>query len=232
MHNNHPLVSLIIPVYNGERYLAEALESVSVQDYAPLEIIVVDDGSTDQSAQIAQSYSMATYIYQVQQGVAIARNTGLAAASGEFITFLDSDDIMLPKSISYRLTYLLQHPKLGCVLARYNNFVEPGMPLPNHLRAKSFSDDLYWHLGTMMAHKSVFEKVGCFNPELSIGEDTDWFTRLKHTQIPMAKLPEIMMRRRFHRHNTTRRVKESQAALLKITRAAIGRQVKRPRNAN
>lgn len=90
---NRPLVSVIIPVYNGEHYLSFAIRSVLQQDYYPFEIIVVDDGSTDKSGNIARSFKEVHYIYQPNHGVAVARNVGVTAAQGEFIAFLDQDDL-------------------------------------------------------------------------------------------------------------------------------------------
>ena len=93
-------VSVIIPVYNGDRYLAEAIDSVLGQTYQDLEIIVVDDGSTDDSFQIAQQYGQAVqYFYQQNQGVAVARNQGIKFSQGEYIAFLDQDDVFLPNKL-------------------------------------------------------------------------------------------------------------------------------------
>ena len=95
-----PLVSVIVPVYNGEHYLSFAIHSILRQDYHPSEVIVVDDGSTDNSANIARSFKEVRYIHQSNQGVAMARNVGIAAARGEFIAFLDADDLWTPNKLS------------------------------------------------------------------------------------------------------------------------------------
>ncbi|MFL5886158.1 MAG: glycosyltransferase family 2 protein, partial [Thermoleophilaceae bacterium] len=84
-----PLVSVLVPVYQGERYLAEALDSVFAQDYEPLEVIVLDDGSTDGSADIARSYGGVRYLHQENSGIAAARNAAIGAARGEIVAFLD-----------------------------------------------------------------------------------------------------------------------------------------------
>ncbi|MDF5726195.1 MAG: glycosyltransferase family A protein [Rhizonema sp. PD37] len=87
---NFPLVSVIIPAYNYAKYLAETLDSAFAQTYRPLEVIVMDDGSTDYTAEIVRAYPDVRYFYQENQGVSIARNVGIAAAEGEFIAFLDA----------------------------------------------------------------------------------------------------------------------------------------------
>ena len=93
MPEEHPLVSVIIPVHNGGRHLRAALESVFAQTYRPFEVIVVDDGSVDDGGVIAQSFPDVRYIHQGNQGVAAARNNGIEAAHGEFFAFLDQDDL-------------------------------------------------------------------------------------------------------------------------------------------
>ena len=98
-----PLVSVIIPVYNREKFLAEAIDSVLAQTYRPIEIIVIDDGSTDKSGEIARSYAETKYIYQDNQGVSVARNIGVDAAQGEFLAFLDSDDMWLHNKLETQI---------------------------------------------------------------------------------------------------------------------------------
>jgi len=100
---SRPLVSVVIPVYNAEPFLREALDSVLAQDYEPFEVIVVDDGSTDGSGTIARSYPEVRYLRQENQGPAVARNAGIAAAQGEFLAFFDADDVMLPNKLSVQV---------------------------------------------------------------------------------------------------------------------------------
>jgi glycosyltransferase involved in cell wall biosynthesis len=104
------LVSVIVPVYNGERYLSAALESIFAQDYHPFEVIVVDDGSGDSSAAIAKSFKSVQYIYQTNQGIANAWNLGIDASKGELIAFLDCDDLWTPNKLRLQVDYLVNHP--------------------------------------------------------------------------------------------------------------------------
>src|SRR4029079_2498347 len=110
MSDENPLVSVIVPVYNGERYLREALESVFAQTYRAIEVIVVDDGSPDDSGTIGQSFPEVRYIHQTNQGVAAARNNGIEAARGEFFAFLDQDDLWVPEKLNVQVEYFLGHP--------------------------------------------------------------------------------------------------------------------------
>src|SRR3982751_2380169 len=104
-----PLVSVIIPVHNGAKYLRAALESVLAQTYSPFEVIVVDDGSVDDSGVIAQSFNDVRYIHQANQGVAAARNHGIEAARGDFFAFLDQDDLWTPEKLTFEVDHLLSH---------------------------------------------------------------------------------------------------------------------------
>src|SRR3989441_12309052 len=111
-----PYVSVVIPVYNGERYLADAIQSVRDQTYQNFEVIVVDDGSTDGSAEVAQSFGEAIrYVHQANGGVCKARNTGMAVARGGYLAFLDQDDLWLPDKLATQVAYLDSHPEVGAV---------------------------------------------------------------------------------------------------------------------
>src|ERR1043165_3045241 len=125
----NPLVSVIIPVYNGARHLRAALESVFAQTYRSFEVIVVDDGSVDESAIIAQSFPEVRYIHQTNCGVAAARNHGIEAARGEFLAFLDQDDLWTPDKLRLQIEYLLSHPEIGYTLTRQKFFLDPGATL-------------------------------------------------------------------------------------------------------
>src|SRR5512135_2005660 len=124
-----PLVSIILPVYNGERYVSQAIESVLSQTYVPTELIVVDDGSIDNSASIARSYKEVHFIRQSNQGVAVARNSGIAAARGTIIAFIDQDDLWTPNKLDVQVHYLLKNPGVQYVNAWVKLFAEPGHDL-------------------------------------------------------------------------------------------------------
>lgn len=185
------LISVIIPVYNGAAFLAEALASVRDQAYTPLEIIVIDDGSTDQTAQIVQMLGDdIRYLYQQNQGPAAARNAGLAVAQGELIAFLDADDLWPADKLAQQLPWLTATPDTAIVwghsqicpykeaAAREFPSLEPNwMPL----------------LGSTLCRKEVFQQVGGFEPTLRYGEDVDWFIRLREQQIVVQKSPGLAL---------------------------------------
>ena len=113
-------ISVVIPAYNHGRFLREAIDSVLAQTYAPLEIIVVDDGSTDDTEQIVRSYGdRVRYIRQQNAGVGAARNNGIANARGEYVAFLDSDDLWLPEKLAVQVEYMRRHPECAACAVPY-----------------------------------------------------------------------------------------------------------------
>ena len=194
------LVSVIIPVFNGAKYLGDAIESVLAQYYRPFELIVVDDGSTDRSASIVRNYKDIHYIYQPNMGVAVARNTGLAAARGTYIAFLDADDMWPAHKLQIQVEYLMEHPSVMYTLSKINNFVEPGCNIHSD-KLQSILKNEQINLASLVAHKAVFDQIGGFNPRYHVSEDFDWITRAKDAGIPMVILPEVLLQRRIHNSN-------------------------------
>jgi glycosyltransferase involved in cell wall biosynthesis len=220
-----PLVSVILPVYNGEKYLAAALDSVFEQDYAPVEVIVVDDGSTDGTAQIAQARPEVRYSYQANQGCGGARNSGLAAASGDFIAFLDADDVWLPGKLRAQVDYLLAHPEVGFVLTRMESFLEPGATWPDGINQAYYAQRPVAYLpSALLCRRRVFEQVGSFDASYRTGEDSDWFFRARDAGVALAVLPEVLIRRRIHPGSVTRETRSVTTHLLKAVRASVDRK--------
>jgi glycosyltransferase involved in cell wall biosynthesis len=218
-------VSVIIPVYNGSRYLRAALESVFAQTYRPLEVIVVDDGSADESGVIAQSFPEVRYIYQTNQGVAAARNNGIDAARGEFFAFLDQDDLWTPDKLKQQVAHLQSHPDVGYTLTQQKFFLDPGAALPAWFRKELF-DSVHtgWVLGTLLVRRTALEKIGKFATGYSAANDSDWFFRAKAAGIPMAVIPELLLLKRIHGANESAHAKEVLSELRKVVRSSLERQ--------
>src|SRR2546427_4231674 len=141
-HMTKPVVSVVIPVYNGERYLADAIQSVLDQTYQNLEVIVVDDGSTDGSAAVAKRFGDAIrYVRQANGGVCQARNTGISVARGTYLAFLDQDDLWLPDKLAVQVAYLESHPEVGAVYCQCQ-VLENGGLRSNLYYAELVKDDL------------------------------------------------------------------------------------------
>jgi glycosyltransferase involved in cell wall biosynthesis len=198
---SRPLVSVITPVYNGERYLREALESLFAQDYEPFEAIVVDDGSTDATPEIAQSFPV-QYLRQENQGAAAARNAGIAQARGELVCWLDADDVLVPNKLSLQAGFLAGHEAVGCVLGRQEIMLE-GVEAPEWLQRDRVYGDLDGiPLVSAMVRRSVLERTGGFDPSFGFAEDRDLFVRMREYGVEIVVLEEVVVRRRFHGENT------------------------------
>jgi glycosyltransferase involved in cell wall biosynthesis len=224
MTEEKPLVSVVIPVYNGARYLREALESVFAQTYRPFEVIVVDDGSVDDSSLIAQSFLEVRYIRQANQGVAAARNNAIDTARGQFLAFLDQDDLWTPEKLRLQIGHLLSHPELGYTLTQQKFFLDPGAALPSWFRKELF-DSVHtgWVLGTLVVRRTTFEQVGNFSAGYAAANDSDWFFRAKAAAIPMAVVPELLLLKRIHEANESARAREVLSELRKVVKSSLDR---------
>jgi glycosyltransferase involved in cell wall biosynthesis len=197
-----PLVSVIVAVYNGARFLRPALESLLAQNYEPFETVFVDDGSEDETAEIAQSFPGIRYIRQTNQGLAAARNAGLELARGEFLAFLDADDLLPPNKLSVQVGYLCQHPEVGCVLGRQEIILEEGVEPPSWLsRDLLYGDVGGIPLGSAMIRRSILENLGGFDPSYLYAEDRDLFVRMRERGVEVAVLPDRVLYRRLHGSN-------------------------------
>lgn len=218
-------ISVIIVVQNGERYLAEAIESVLAQTYQPDEIIIVDGKSTDNTERIAKSYQQVRYMCQVGRGLANARNTGIDSAHGELIAFLDHDDLWIPKKLSMQVNYFIKNPETQYTNTRVKLFLEPECSLRPGFPKKLLEEE---HLGrtpgTLVARKSLFNLIGSFNPEFTIGCDVEWFTRAKDYNISMAFIPEVLLYKRIHNTNLSGNVQVNRRELLIIVKQSLERK--------
>lgn len=208
------MVSVIIPVFDRANFLADAIESLKAQDFEPLEIIVVDDGSTDGSADIAESFDGVRVIRREHHGVSATRNAGIAAARGKFVSFLDSDDMAMPDMTSIQIGYLREHPETDCVLGRMEMFFEPGFESPFWIQ----QDLLYGALGgipptALMTRRRSFDIVGGYDETMHTTEDRDWLFRAKAAGLRIDVSEDLFIRRRIHGTNLTYKVEEMRGTL-------------------
>jgi glycosyltransferase involved in cell wall biosynthesis len=224
------MVSVIVPVYNGERFLAAALASLRSQDYRPLEIIVADDGSEDRTAAIARAFPETRYLHHPHQGLAATRNAGVAASRGAFIAFLDCDDLWPPHKLSAQVEYLVRHPPVDYVVARLRNFLEPGYARPSWLKPELLAQDqVAFSTGTLLARRTVFDRIGGFDTQFPIGDDTDWFARASAAGLAATVLPDVLLLRRIHDGNLTGQTLDlCQPTALSILKASLDRKRRAP----
>jgi len=197
-----PIVTVIVPVYNGEKYLRESLESTCAQDFESYEVIVVDDGSTDRTGEIARSLPV-RYLRQENQGQGAAKNAGMELARGRFIAFHDHDDVMPPTKLRVQSDYLLDHPETGCVLGRNDWIFEGGTAPPWMTRDPIYGDLGGIQPGTAMIRKEDLRKVGGFDVTYRWWHYQNLFVRLREHGVKIEVLLDVVLLRRLHGENMT-----------------------------
>ncbi len=208
-------ISCIVPVYNGERYLAEALDSIMRQTLRPAQVIVVDDGSTDGSADIARGYGdRITYLQQPNAGPASARNRGIRHATCDYISFLDADDLWHEDKLTRQLDALHANPDAGiCVTYLQNFWVEELAHERERMRDHAFAKPMPGYVcQCLLARREVFETVGSFDEGKRIGEDTDWYVRVARAGVGKVVLDDALVFRRIHGQNISYEVYQSTKA--------------------
>jgi glycosyltransferase involved in cell wall biosynthesis len=199
-----PLISVILPVYNGEKYLAEAVESICQQGYTPLELIIVDDGSTDRTAEIAHSFNLdVRYVCQPNAGPAAARNTGLGLARGEVIAFQDADDLWPPDKLALQVPRLMDDPALEIISGRVQRIKLEGMAEGKEVFTEFLAPEISYNLGSALYRKSAFDKVGLFDVTMPPSEDVDWWMRARECGLQILILRQITLLYRLHGKNIT-----------------------------
>jgi glycosyltransferase involved in cell wall biosynthesis len=221
-----PIVSVIMPAYNGERFIGFALESIFSQEYRPLDVIVVDDGSLDATADIIAHFSEIRYIAQQHKGLGTALNAGVAAARGELITFLDSDDWWAPGTLTRQTDHMIAHPEADLVLGKMQNTMEPGTTVTvtkKNYQAEAFVC-LAW--GALMVRRHVFDVIGPFNSALTHAMDVDFFIRAKDAGLRMDIIQEIFLYHRIHGSNMSLQNDNDNKDYFRAVKASIERKRK------
>lgn len=219
-----PQISVIIPTYNGSRYLSEAINSVLGQTYRSYELIVVDDGSTDDTTLALQPYlnqqisqhADIRYVSQTNQGVGAARNHGLRLARAEWIAFLDQDDVWLPEKLALQVDCLQSQPQLGIVHSGWQivdaksqvlSTIQPWQGLPT-LDLTAWMQWKPVFLGAMLFQRNWLTQIGGFNERWQQTGDVDLVLRLAALECPAAWVRQATVKYRQHSTNTSRKVLE------------------------
>jgi glycosyltransferase involved in cell wall biosynthesis len=229
----NPLISCVVPVFNGERYLGEALDSILAQTYRSIEIIVIDDGSTDGTGELVARYGdRIRYFRQNNEGAPTARNAGLIAARGLFVAFLDSDDLWHPHKLERQMARFEARPELDLCVTHLQRFWIPEL----ETERKRFQDHRLAEVlpgyitQTLLARRNVFDSVGNFNTSRRVGDPMDWFLRAAEQGVVMELLPDLLVYQRMHENNLsvelgTRTMKpHMQDAILDVVKASLDRR--------
>jgi glycosyltransferase involved in cell wall biosynthesis len=212
---SEPLISVVIAAYNAEKYLAETLQSVRAQTFSDYEIIVIDDGSTDRTAEIVSGHKDVLLLSQTNRGEAAARNTGVRASRGAYVSFLDADDIWLPSKLEKQASHLLAHPLTAwnytdalvfdsatrrtiCRIGKRLRLHEGDILRPLLLRS-------FIPSATPVVRRTVFTEVGLFDEarERRIGEDWNMWLRIAERH-PATLINEPLAMIRMHANNMSR----------------------------
>lgn len=202
-----PLISCVVPVYNGERFVGEAIDSILAQTYRPLEVIVVDDGSTDGTPAIVQGYGPPVRsVRQDNAGPAAARNRGVAEARGELVGFLDADDLWHPEKLARQLAVLAVDASLAYTVCLIQNFWMSELRAEEEARAAQRPNlpVAGYVTSGMLARRAELERVGPFDHELGHGDSAEWFLRARAAGLPERLLEEVLVQRRIHGANRSR----------------------------
>jgi glycosyltransferase involved in cell wall biosynthesis len=221
-----PLVSVVMPVRDGERYLEDAVRSVLDQSYSEIELIVVDDGSQDGTPGILRALAPGVRsVRQAPEGTAAAVNRGIELAAGSFFAFLDADDLWTPRKLELQMAALADDPTLDLALGHVCEFQSPELDDPQSAGPRSSRDPIPGlSKGTMLIRRASFARVGPFSTAWDLGDFVDWYARAQEAGLKADMLPEVLMLRRLHADNTTRRAADARIDYARIARAALHRR--------
>ena len=223
-----PLVSVIIPVFNGEKYLREAIGSVLGQTYRSFELIVVNDGSTDNSGAIAESFaSQLRYCYQGNSGLGAALNRGIELSRGCFLSFLDADDLWKEDKLMHQMTVFEDNPDMDIVFGQIKQFYSPELDENQRKRIQIPGKDMPgFFKGCMLIKRDSFFRVGAFETRWKVGDFIDWYLKAVEKGLKSIVLNEVVTLRRIHADNMGIRERASQTDFVRILKASLDRRRK------
>ena len=218
-------VSVIIPSYNAAKYLPEALESILNQTRKADEIILIDDGSTDNTEQLISSYPEVIYFKQENSGTAAALNEGIKKSSGDILAFLDADDIWMPDKINLQLNALQQNPAIDMIFGWIEQFISPELAEQEKSKIEFQQGAMIGrHKSTWLIKREAFYKVGFFKGSFALEEFLDWYMKAKENGLTEIIIEQTLARRRIHDSNASRLNKNLRKEFPRLLKAALDRR--------
>jgi glycosyltransferase involved in cell wall biosynthesis len=219
-------ISVIIPVNNIDKYLAEAIESVVEQRYSAKEIIVIDSGNTEDSSRVAFAWRSQIRLYhQPPLGISAARNFGVSLAECQYIAFLDADDLWTPDKLLLQKQIFDDHPETDMVFGQVQQFNSPEISRDKVAPLRQDLEQIAGYTaGTLLISKEKFLKAGLFNESLKIGEFIDWYVRAKERFPSILMCSEVIMKRRIHLANTGILLRNERNDFTRVLRAKLAMQ--------
>jgi glycosyltransferase involved in cell wall biosynthesis len=214
-------VSVILPMFNAAPFVGAALDSIRAQSLRPSEVIVVDDGSTDGSGAIVARRGDAKLVAKAHSGAAGTLNHGVAAAQCEYLAFLDADDLWAPEKIALQVSALRAAGPGAMCFGHARHFHSPELTAEERLKIECPAEPLAGIvLGTLLIRRKDFRSIGPISTQWKVGYFVDWYARAKEAGLKTVLLPEVLLERRLHRGNLSRREHQSRrdfANILKLT---------------
>ena len=217
-------LSVIIPAFDHARYIAEAIGSVLAQIPDDAEVIVVDDGSSDETAAIAESFGPPVRVIRAAHaGIGATVNRGMSEARGEWIASIDADDRWLPGKMELQMAALEADPSLDAVFGYVRQFLSDDVTDAGRF-AVTDQPMPGLHRGSMLIRREAWERAGSLDTELALGEFITWYARAVDAGLTMRVLPDVVYERRVHGSNTVIREREAGADYLRAVKATMDRR--------
>ena len=199
-----PFISVLIPAYNYGRFIGDAVKSVLEQTFSDYEIIVVDDGSTDDTEEVVRQFRSVRYIFREHGGISKARNVAVQEAKGKWLAFLDADDLWKEDKLEKQVAYIKEHPDCRILFTRFENFTDmPSTQLNERLR-ELLQEKVEWCMASALIDAGLFKECGLFDESRMYGEDTEWIYRLRFMGVDLDFcLEDVLYFRRVHGENIT-----------------------------
>lgn len=215
-------VSVILPVYNGQAFIADAIESILNQNFPTLELIVIDDGSTDRTAAIVSRYqTRLRYLYQPNQGPAAARNLGLQSMNGNIVGFIDADDLWPNGRLLKQLNFLEKNPDQLIVQGQLQYLCQSTDSPGWQACGQPFFS---LSIASALFRKTAFEQIGFFDTNLRYCDDTDWLIRAQEQNLAITSRAEITLFYRRHEHNLTNQLEPFKHYTLQVLKKSLERK--------